>query len=261
MSSTTKPDNVAAVMKVFAVLEALSEEKSMTLTDLAQKALTSKSTVYRFLQTMQDLGYVRQEEGTEKYALTLKLFTVGARVLNYHMDLMSAADKPMQALSEASHEGVHLGVLDRMSAEVIYIHKYDSHFDLGMRMHVGKRNYLHSTSLGKVILAYSDPQDVDALMAKCELRQLTPNTLTSVDALHAQFQTIRAQGYAEEIEESEIGVRCIAVPVFDYRGKIAAAISMSFPIIRFDESRKDEYIRLIKKTGADASVGLGWQHQ
>lgn len=252
-----KTENAAAVLKVFSVLESLAEERRASLADIAQRAMTSKTTAHRLLQTMVDLGYVEQEAETEKYGLTLKLFGLGARTLRGQEDLLRAADREMGKLSRATGESINLGVMDDFDERVAYIHKYDSVYSLSMQSTLGKRNPLHSTSLGKALLAFRDDEEIRERLARMDMKKLAPGTITDREALFAQLMQAREQGFAEEIEESEAGVRCMAVPILDYAGRSVAAISLAFPLIRFDEARKPEYIRLLKEAGQRASAALG----
>lgn len=256
--SQSKTENAAAVLKVFAVLEALVAERRASLGDIAQKAVTSKTTAHRLLHTMVDLGYAEQDPDTEKYGLTLKLFSLAAQSLSGQADLLRVADRVMGKLSRATGESINLGVMDEREQKVTYIHKYDSAYNLSMQSTLGLRNPLHSTSLGKALLAFRDGEEVDERLANMEMAQIAPGTITDRDALKARLATYRVQGYSEEIEESEAGVRCMAVPILDHLGRSVAAISISFPLFRFDEGRKPEYVRLLLSAGAEASEGLGY---
>lgn len=101
-----QPDSVSSVLKVFGILQALGEEREIGITELSQRVMMSKSTVYRFLQTMKSLGYVAQEGESEKYSLTLKLFELGARALQ-NVDLVRSADIQMRELSRLTKETIH----------------------------------------------------------------------------------------------------------------------------------------------------------
>lgn len=254
-----KTENVAAVLKVFAVIEALAEERRMSLAELAQRAMTSKTTAHRLVQTMVELGYVEQDAETEKYGLTLKLFSMGARSLTEKSDLMRVADQAMGVLSRATGEAINLGILDDRDQRVVYIHKYESAYSLSMKSTLGLRNPLHSTSLGKALLAWRDDDELRERLAKMDLVKLAPNTTTDPTALLEQLHLTRKRGFAEEIEESEAGVRCMAVPIFNYLGKPIAAMSIAFPLFRFDEARKQEYIDLLISASSSASAALGYQ--
>lgn len=253
-----KSDNVASVLKVLSVLETLSEEREAALATLAQKAMTSKSTTHRLLQTMVDLGYVEQDPESERYSLTLKLFGIAVRALNTENDLLRIADRGMGRLSRATGESINLGVMDEHDSRVVYVHARPSAYSLSMKSTIGMRNPLHSTSLGKALLAFRPEDEIDERIARMELERRAPNTITDPDALRDALATTRARGYAEEIEESEAGVRCLAVPILDHLGKSMAAISMSFPLFRFDEARHDEYAALMLDVGRTASAEMGY---
>lgn len=257
--SQAKTENVAAVLKVFAVMEALVEDKRVSLADLAQRAMTSKTTAHRLLQTMVELGYVEQDAETEKYGLTLKLFSLGARSLNEQADLLRVADPAMGKLSRATGESVNLGILDDRDQKVVYIHKYDSAFNLSMKSTLGLRNPVYSTSLGKALLAWRDEDEIRERIGKMDLVRLAPRTITDPNELLRQLQLTRSRGFSEEVEESEAGVRCMATPIFNHLGRSIAAMSISFPLFRFDEARKPEYIGLLTSAGLAASVALGYR--
>lgn len=257
-ASPPKTENVASVLKVFGVLEALEKEKQASLANIAQRAMTSKTTAHRLLQTMVDLGYVEQNSETEKYGLTLKLFSLAARSLNGQSDLLRIADKAMGKLSRATGESINLGVMDKREQLVTYIHKYDSAYNLSMHSTLGLRNPLHSTSLGKAILAWRDDCEIRDRLALMDMAQQGPATITDKDAFFDQLVASRALGYAEEIEEAEAGVRCMAAAVVDHTGKSVAAISIAFPLFRFDETRKAEYVALLKSACLEASEAMGF---
>lgn len=256
--SSTKTENAAAVLKVFAVLESLAEGKSAGLAEIAQTAMTSKTTAHRLLNTLVDLGYAAQDPETEKYALTLKLFSLAARSLSSRSDLLKVADQVMGKLSRATGESINLGVLDDREQKVTYIHKYDSFYSLSMQSTLGLRNPLHSTSLGKALLAWRDDAEIRERLAAMDFAPVAPRTITDAETLRQQLITVRHNGYAEEIEESEAGVRCMATPVLDHMGKSVAAISIAFPLFRFDEAKKTEYVSLLKSAGEEASAALGY---
>lgn len=257
MVASQKPDNVAAVMKVFAILEGLAEQPSIGLSELSQRSFTSKSTAYRFLQTMKELGYVSQEEETEKYALTLKLFELGGAALE-NVDMIKLANAEMQALSDSTHEAIHLGALDEDGRHIVYLHKYDSQFNLCMNSRIGRRSPVYSTAMGKTLLAWMDESKARQILESTEFVSRTQHTLISADAVISELPEIRQQGVAEDREEAELGVRCLSVPVFDRFGKAVAAISLSFPVVRYDEKKRDEYVQLLFKAGRRVSAGLGF---
>ena len=193
MKTAKQPESVSSVMKVFGILQALGEQKEVGVTELSQRLMMSKSTTYRFLQTMKMLGYVSQEGEADKYALTLKLFEIGAKSLEY-VDLISLANKEMVYLSEQTNETIHLGALD--VDQIIYTHKIDSSYALRMHSRVGRRNPLYSTAIGKVLLAERGEAFVRDCLKNVEFVRHTNNTLENVDQLLLELQQVQKQGYA-----------------------------------------------------------------
>lgn len=253
-----KTDNVASVLKVFSVLETLAEDRKATLGTIAQKAMTSKSTTHRLLQTMVDLGFVEQDAETERYGLTLKLFSIAARAID-PSQLLIHADRAMAGLSRATGESINLGVIDGQEEKVVYVHHIDSTFGLSMKSTVGQRSPLSSTSLGKALLAWRSAEEIEDRMARMPFDPAGPRAIRSADRLRGELSVIRDRGFAEEVEEAEAGVRCLAAPVFDHLGRPVAAISIAFPIFRFEEARRDDIIARLRSAAADTSAALGHQ--
>ncbi len=249
-----QPDSVSSVLKVFGILQALGEEREIGITELSQRVMMSKSTVYRFLQTMKSLGYVAQEGESEKYSLTLKLFELGARALQ-NVDLVRSADIQMRELSRLTKETIHLGALDEDS--IVYIHKIDSMYNLRMYSRIGRRNPLYSTAIGKVLLAWRDRSEVEQILDGVEYKRSTERTITSTEELLKVLDGVREQGYGEDNEEQEEGLRCIGVPVFDRFGVVIAGLSISFPTLRFSEERLHEYRRRGARQSTTVRAGGG----
>lgn len=250
-----QPDSVSSVLKVFGILQALGEEREIGITELSQRVMMSKSTVYRFLQTMKSLGYVAQEGESEKYSLTLKLFELGAKALQ-NVDLIRSADIQMRELFTLTKETIHLGALDEDG--IVYIHKIDSMYNLRMYSRIGRRNPLHSTAIGKVLLAWRDRDEAAEILSKVEFTRSTPHTVGSAEALLPLLDVVRQQGYGEDKEEQEEGLRCIAVPVFDRFGVVIAGLSISFPTIRFAEDSMHEYVAMLHHAAKNISEQMGY---
>ncbi|PAR30637.1 DNA-binding transcriptional regulator KdgR [Vibrio metoecus] len=254
MTIDKQPESVSSVMKTFGILQALATQKDIGISDLAQRLMMSKSTVYRFLQTMKTMGYVSQEGETENYSLTLKLFELGAAALEY-VDLVELADVEMRRISDLTMEALHLGALD--GDGIIYIHKIDSKYNLRMQSRIGRRNPLYSTAIGKVLLAERNEEEVRQILADVEFTQSTENTHSDVDSLLEELPVVKEQGFAQDNEEQEVGLRCLAVPVYDRFNRVVAGMSVSLPTIRFTEEKQVEYVQELHQAAARISAKLG----
>ena len=202
---------VNAAARAFAVLESLSRKRSTGLEELSREMGLAKPTVYRFLQTLQELGYARRDEN-ERWAMTFKAFNVGSRALD-HIDLYSAARPIAEALAEELGETVHMGVLEGDSA--VYVLKIESKYTIRMFSRVGRRIPLYCTAIGKVLLAYSGPEERKAALEGLRLVAFTPKTITTRAVLDVELKRIRVQGYARDAEEHEGGIKCLGAPIFD----------------------------------------------
>lgn len=250
-------DSVSSVMKVFAILQALSEKKEIGVTELSQRIFMSKSTVYRFLQTMKSLGFVKQDGENDNYSLSMALFELGSKALE-NQDLIKIANTEMRIIGEETKETVHLGMLDGDS--IIYLHKIDSEYNLRMYSKIGRRRPIYCTALGKILTAWVPENELVNLMASTVYEKHTDNTITNFKDFLTQVEIVRKQGFAEDNEEVELGLRCFAVPIYDRFGRIIAGLSLSLPTMRFDESDKMDLIAKLHARAAAISGELGFYH-
>jgi IclR family KDG regulon transcriptional repressor len=245
---------ISAAVRVLAVLERLSQQRAIGLEEISREIKLAKPTVYRFLLTLQELGYARRVDG-ERWAMTLRMFNVGSRALD-HLDLLAAARPIAEALSEELGETVHMGVLDGDSA--VYVLKIESRYTIRMYSRVGRRMPLYCTAIGKILLAYAGNEERDALLEGVRLLAMTKNTLTTRAALDAELALIRAQGYARDNEEREENLHCIGAPIFDYTGAVVAVLSVSWPSFRYQIADEPGWIERVKSAAASISSVLGY---
>lgn len=249
-----QPESVAAVLKVFAILQALGEHAEVGVSDLSMRVAMPKATVYRFLQTMKTLGYVRQDGDSERYGLAMKMFELGTKALQYP-ELVELAKHPMQMLSDRTGETVHLGML--IDSEIIYVHKVDSRHMLGMYSRVGRRAPLHCTAIGKVLMAWEHPERRDLVLQGAEFKRFRDKTICDREAYLAELAQVRVQGFGEDREEFDEHIRCLGVPIFDRLNQPIAGLSVSFPTFRYDDALAAEVVAMLTAASREISQGLG----
>ena len=249
-----QPESVAAVLKVFAILQALSERDETGISELSVRLAMPKATVYRFLQTMKTLGFVRQQVDSERYGLAMRLFELGAKALQYP-DLVEIAKPHMMQLSDATGETVHLGML--IDSEIIYMHKVDSRHMLGMYSRVGRRAPLHCTAIGKVLMAWENPGRRDTVLKGCDFKRYRDKTITSRAEFDAELDRTLQQGFGQDREEFDDHIRCAAIPIFDRLNQVVAGLSVSFPTFRYDQAREPELVAALRDASRDISRQLG----
>ena len=249
--------NLSAVSRTFTILEKLSLVSSSNLEDLAKATGLAKPTVYRFLLTLRDLGYIHRDEG-EKWYLTMRLFSVGSRALD-HMELPVVARPIAFRLSQDLGETVHMGILD--DGEVLYVLKIESRYTIRMYSRVGRKIPLYCSAMGKTLLAHMSSIDRDALLGELELVPFTPNTIKNRKKLEKELQRIVVEGIAVDAEEHETGITCLAAPIRDHSGVVLAAMSVSWPVFRFDPVMRPEYARQIVSAADEVSAILGYDRR
>jgi IclR family transcriptional regulator, KDG regulon repressor len=246
---------VNAAVRALSVLESLSRKRSAGLEELSREMGMAKPTVYRFLLTLQELGYARRVED-DRWAMTLKTFNVGSRALD-HLDLYSAARPIADELAEELGETVHMGVLEGDSA--VYILKIESKYTIRMFSRVGGRMPLYCTAIGKVLLAYSSLPERKAALEGLRLVALTPKTITTRAALEAELKRVRAQGFGRDAGEREEGIFCLGAPIFDRDGAIVAALSVSWPHFRYEAGREPGMAAAVVAAAGRISSILGYE--
>jgi IclR family KDG regulon transcriptional repressor len=247
---------VRSVVLITGVMEALADEKQLGVSELAARLGIHKSTVYRFLSSLQQLGYVRQNAVNEKYSLSYKILDLAGRILS-SIDVRQAARPIMEQISDKTRETVHLATLEQ--DEVIYIDKIDSSQPLRMHSYIGQKIPIHASALGKVLLAWGPNHILGDLLEKGNLRRFTDTSITDPEALREEIQKIRNQGYAEDREESVPGVRCVAAPIRNSDGLAVAAISISLPSLRFDRVNMPALQKMVCRGALEISQQMGFK--
>jgi IclR family KDG regulon transcriptional repressor len=226
---------VQPVLKAMQVLQLVCEAlEPVSLNQLVRNAALPKTTVFRYLRTLTTLGFVEHDAEADRYRPGIGLWRLSHASSPYET-LRQACKPHMKRLRQRFNETINLGVVS--GGEVFYLDVLESERSLRMQSSVGSTDPLHSTALGKVFLAFR-PADQLALLVPAILPKVTESTITDRAALFDQLEIIRTTGYAIEIGENEEGSYCIAAPILDGRGTAIAAMSLSAPISRFDESAR-----------------------
>jgi len=249
----TGPGGVLVLHKTLDILETIkATEAGFRLADLARKVELPKATVYRILTTLEGRGYLdRTPEGS--YRMAKKLFDL-QRAAPLEQVLTRVAQPLMERLVGSCKETVNLGLLD--AGEVVVINTVESPQAVRMSSKIGNRRFLHSTALGKVMLAGLVDKEVTRLLRLKGTPKLTEETLTSKAAVLAEIQKVRQQGWALDNQENELEGRCIGAPVEGPDGHIVAALSISGPVFRMSMERARGLVSELKGICGEISRGL-----
>jgi IclR family KDG regulon transcriptional repressor len=211
------------------ILELLNHaQDGISITELADQLQVDKASASRLVSTLARYGYAEKDRATRRYHLGPQVVSLSRSVLT-RLPLREAAKPYLRQLMEQTGECAHLAV--PAQEKVLYIDQVESPASLRVNAQIGTMNPLHCTALGKALLAFGEVKIPE------NLERCTPQTIKSKRALQQQLEEIRKTGYAVDNEEFDIGVRCIAVPVFDFRHKAIGAIGISGPASRITPER------------------------
>jgi IclR family pca regulon transcriptional regulator len=215
------PDFMMSLARGLAVLRGFSEARGpQTIAQLSSATGIPRAAVRRCLHTLKELGYV--DAALNNYTLRPKVLALGYAYLS-STPLAAAAQPLLDQASATLHESTSLAVLD--DDEVVYVARAATARVMSVALGAGSRLPAYCTSLGRVMLAHLAPGQLDAYLARVTLTPMTANTVVAPDKLRTLLEQVRADGYAVNDEELELGLRSIAVPVRGASGKVLAALN------------------------------------
>lgn len=228
----------------------------LSIADLHEKLGIHKSTLVRLLQCMIQERFIEQNPETEKYRLGIRTFEIGSLYHRTRMMNIGALSRPvMQRLSAQFNLSANLAIRDRY--EIVYVETVEpAGSPLRMAYSAGDRFGVHHTALGKAMIAFLPPDQLEDLLDQIPLLPLTPRTITTVEGLVQELERIRERGYAIDDEESLPGLRCIGAPIWDNE-KVVAALSASGSILVVTRERFDEIGAAVMEAARAISAQLG----
>ena len=249
--------NAKILEKGLKLLEELAENaEGMTVVELADRIGVHKTSVYRYINSLLDMGYI-QSDGDGHYHLGNKVLELGSQKLR-RMPLRETAHPFLIKLSADTQKTVHLCVLDRQ--DVIYIDKIESHRTLPIMSRIGSRAPAYCTGVGKMLLSNLPTDQVVSLLREFPPTRRTPETITDPIKLLEEIKLTAERGYAIDNGEHEEGIKCFAAPIKGYGGDVVGAVSLTGLKREFDGPEESEkMIAAITKTATEISRGLGYR--
>lgn len=212
------------------VLETLAkEDQGLSLADLDNRLELHKSTLHRLIMVLERHRLISRNPQNGNYVLGIKLFELGSKAVPHRL-LLRHAHSYLEKLVYETGETAHLCILDE--GEVLYLEKVESSHSMRISSSIGNRNPVHTSAVGKVLLAYLDGDEVDRILQMRGLKQYTSNSITTAIQLKKELSEVRKRGYAVDDEEGTQGVRCVGAPVKDHLGNVIASISIAGPSFR-----------------------------
>lgn len=247
-------EHIQVLDRALDIVEFLAvSEKGLGIAELAGMTKLPKSTVHRILNALLERKYVEKDLGACTYSLGQKFVEITSLYLN-HIQLKTEAVPIMHEIVTMFNAYSYLAVLE--NEEVMYLERAEQFNNLRLYNEIGKREPLYCTALGKVLLAMLPKEQCVQIVKRIQFEKMTNNTIVTEDRLLQEIEMVRENGFAVDDGEHTEEIHCLAVPIYDYTGKVMAAMSVSayslfsrFSIPFISERMKEYGKRLSERLG------------
>jgi len=255
--STNHESPSVAVERALAMLEAVAQEpEGLSNAEISRKLQIPKSSASYILRTLEKQAYVNRDAETGKYRVGLKILSLSRGALS-GIDVREVALPIMRHLVEKTNLTCHLAILD--GPEAVYIEKVEPTGFIRMDTWVGRRMRVHATSVGKALVAHIPPERLEKILAESGMEKRTSKTITTLPRLLKDLEKVRAQGYAVDDEENNMGARCLGAPVFNQQGAIEASIGLSGTTNQVNAQTMPRILEALKDAARHVSMQLGYR--
>ena len=245
------------VGKALGLLVLLGDEpRGASAAELSRRAELPFSTTYRLLGSLTRDGFVDYEPDGRRYHLGLRIFQLGQRVSNHH-GFAGTALPILRRVTEETGEATILSVRD--GNHHLTVNKVDGPQTFRVTSDPGHLGALHTTSVGKALVAFADDATRGQLVEGLALEPLTEFSITGREAFRAEIELVRTRGYALMDEENELGMRAVAVPVFNSQGHAFAALATAVPVFRMGVEALVALVPLLQAAASELSARLPQQ--
>lgn len=252
--SRENPDVIDSVEKAFRLVQVFSHDHpSLSVTEAAELSGLTRPTARRILLTCVNLGFA--ETDGRHFRLTPKVLRLGFAYLSA-LPYWETAQPHMRRLASMLNESCSMATLD--GNDIVYLTRVPGNRSMVTTLNTGSRLPAYATSMGKILLAYLSPQELDRYLAEVALVRLTPTTITDPDKLRAELALAKERGYATADGEREEGIRSAAAPVFSRGGHVVAAVNVSANAARVTQQRLvTDYVPALISTAQQISSEIG----
>jgi len=256
MSSNHESPSVA-VERALAMLEAVAQEpEGLSNAEISRKLQIPKSSASYILRTLEKQAYLNRDPATGKYRVGLKILSLSRGALS-GIDVREVALPIMRHLVEKTSLTCHLAILD--GPDAVYIEKVEPPGFIRMDTWVGRRMRVHATSVGKAMAAHISQERLEKILADRGMEKRTAKTITTLPRLLKDLEKVRAQGYAVDDEENNMGARCVGAPVFSQSGAIEASIGLSGTTNQVNAHTMPRILEALKDAARHVSMQLGYR--
>lgn len=248
--------DITALQRGLRLLHLFSQySRGLTAKQVAGLSRLPVSTVHRFLANLVTAGFLSCDvDGT--YHLGIACFAIGQAAVG-QLDIRRLSLPYLRELNHQTRETIHLTVRHGLSA--VYVEKLDSPEPLRIHSRIGAAVPLYCTAVGKVMLAYMPEEEQERILPEIAIKRLTANTVGNLQELKTELYRVRKNGYACDLEEHEMHIRCMAAPIWDHNGTVQSSVSITAPVVRMPVTRLRQLAPLIQSAGLQISRELGYQ--
>lgn len=238
-----------SLTKALQIIEILSgDKKAYGITEISKALDLYKSNVHEILATLEAFGYVKKDPISHQYSLALKFLQI-AHFIGERFEFQQLLHAKLQDLCNEVGEVVYFGILD--GEQVMYLDGTFPHLNAHSEMPViGMTVPLHSTGIGKVLLANVSEAQLEKLLQKPRFKY-TENTIVEESYLRQELSAIRQRGFSIDNMEQELGVKSIAVPVFNGEQRLLGALGLTGPSLRFSRHIYNRYAKLLMQKAVE----------
>jgi DNA-binding IclR family transcriptional regulator len=249
-----KDYNVRAIERAIQILDCFNNDNpSWGLTEIAQEVGLHKATTHRIMTTLTNHNYLVKSSDGLKYKLGPRLASLGCSVIQ-QFDIRNVALPYMKETVQKFNETCDLSIFD--GREILYLEVLQSNHALTISAAPGKRLPAHCTASGKVFLAYLSEENFNKFISQ-PLKSFTNQTITNPQILKKSLKEIKESGFATDNEEMELGIRAIAVPIFNQNGEVIASVSIPGPINRILDEKIPDFLFALQQISKNISHSLG----
>jgi len=246
--------SVKTIDRLVKVLDCFSPERpTWSLAEISVHLGLPKSTLHRFLASLESHGILRRDPDDRRWRLGYRLVIWGELAAR-STGLRHIALPVMRDLVAATGETVVLTIYQ--GREVVCVGKVETSHSVRLKLDVGTRHPPHAGASSKILMAYLPVEEVQAIIRERGLPQVCTNTITDYDDLMAELARIRELGYAESHEETDVGAWGVATPIYGPQGAVVAAIGVVGPSSRFSGDLRQQYVSLCQQAARQMSVLL-----
>jgi DNA-binding IclR family transcriptional regulator len=246
---------IQSLERAFAILEEVARNPDgIPLADLSKHVGLHNSTTFHLVRTMALLGYLSQRRDSKRYRIGGRLFTLAAGALD-ESTLLALATPVLESLTAATGESAHFAI--HSGNEIVVIARTARTGLLQLADRTGTQRPAHATALGKVLLASLTDEQVRRFLSGTELRRYTAKTIVERAALLREIEQVRRRGIAYDDGEFDQEVRCVAVPVHDFAGRVAGAIGISGALWSLSLHELEKKAAQVREAAAALSAQLG----